>query len=47
VTLHPLAAQFASVADARMLAEVGALVEGGETPPELTVHVVLGLTARA
>jgi hypothetical protein len=32
---------------ARMLAEVAALVEGGETPVELTVHVVVGLTARA
>ncbi len=32
---------------ARMLAEVAALVEGGETPAELTVHVVVGLTARA
>ena len=32
---------------ARMLAEVAALVEGGETPAELTVQVVGGLTARA
>ena len=32
---------------ARMLAEVTALVEGGDTPPELTIHVVVGLTARA
>ncbi len=29
------------------LARVAALVEAGETPDELPVHVVIGLTARA
>jgi hypothetical protein len=32
---------------AELLAQVSALVDAGETPPEQPVHVVIGLTARA
>jgi len=32
---------------AETLAQVGALVEAGETPDELPVHVVIGVTASA